>query len=196
MTCYKTEMGGRPMRIIFFGRILETPGSLLKEYYLRGTDIWMSEEYGSMMKAAIDIKQIDPPGLTNADTNVKMNISVVVGDIIEIGTRDETFRIGEKGSGEHMYPMLQKKVDEHWGRIEKIVRMYVQNKEVIMDEDLELNLIWIRTISDEEKLCNRIHDVGEMYSDVFEDVILKMAKNIKKFRKEMEEEDRKLLEGS
>jgi|GEM_PF-3340973 len=188
MLCYKVDVGGLLLDVLFLGRYKEGLNGGPNEYVVRGADALVMGEHGSRVaRVTIEMTQHERP-CAKAASRVTMSVSSLFDGRLRLKTRGETFHIGETDGRECVYPELQKKVDEHWGRIRKVIDLYVQNKGVLLDEFGEHALVWVNTLSDEERLYEEIWALNDVYADVFKDVIMGIAEELNNAAEELEAE--------
>jgi hypothetical protein len=118
-----------------------------------------------------------------------MNIWAKFNREIEFETEEETFKLGERGECDYLYPAIQTKVDEHWKRIRGIIDAFAIDKKTISSEE-NIPGITIKMVPDEEKLYHKLLDVAEEFNS---EMLLSVVKRI---AKEMEESESESEEGS
>ena len=188
---YSRKIGGRNIRLIFFGRPDEDG-----RYVHRGVDMLWMEDHDSAARIELSITQDEFPAKEET-YSVTLSVIAEIDRTIEMGTVEETFRVKRVDGGRTCPPQLCKKMDEHLSRIIKAIELYVENRELIIDKEEGKNRMWVRTLSDEEKLRYEIEDMLERYDfDTYFNVITKIAEDLKRNVEEMETEISFLDEGS
>ena len=176
---YETDINGMKMRL-FFIRETSEDGKCVR----RGVDVLSFDDYDSMAVIELEIKQDEFPA-TAEKYMVTLGVTAEIDREIEMGTIEETFSVRRKDEGKTCPDLLVFKIDEHLGRIVKAIEAYLENRDIISDIGEDLEMLWVRTLTDEKKLYYVLEDMREDYDfDVFYRVITKMAEEMKILLKE------------
>jgi len=180
---YAKKIRGRQLRLLFFGRPREDG-----KYVHRGVEILWMEESGSEARIELLIVQDEFPA-TEETYNVTLSVSTEVDRMIEMGTVEETFRVERVEDGKTAPALLCKKMDDHLERIIEAIDLYVLSKDLIVDEEVGKNRMWVRTLSEEERLRYEIEDLLERYDfDTYYNVIKKILEDLEADIEELEAE--------
>lgn len=185
---YRVKIEDQPIDIIFLGDVSytkESPGR--KQFHHRGWEgIWF-EEYDAGAGVGIDIHlPVNMP--VGADTPVTMSICAQFNREIEFETEEETFRLGERGLCDYLFPAIQNKADEHWKRIRNMIDAFAKDKEALADNE-DAPAMMIKMVPPEDRLYHKLQDLGEPYGfEMFHAVIKKLAEEMDEAKIESEKE--------
>ena len=177
---YSRKIGGIPINLKFLGGHRKNG-----RYVQRGVDRLWIKEHGCSALIELLITQDEFPATTET-YSVSLSVNAEIDRTVAIGTVEERFTVKRVDDGRTCPAMLMSKMNEHLERIVRAIRLYGENKDLLFDKEEGSDLMWVKTLPDEKKLFYEIEDMLEKYDfDVYYKVITKMAKELKRLKKEM-----------
>ena len=176
---FEKKINGMMMRPFF-----ETVATEDGKCAINGFEVIEFEKYDSFAVIELAIRQDEFPATADS-YKVTLEVTAEIDRKLEMGTIEETFTVKRKDDGRSFPDLLVYKMGEHLERIVKAIEVYLENRDVVNDIGDRLEMLWVRTLTDDKKLYYVLTDLREDYDlDVFYRTITKIAEEMKIHMKE------------